>query len=40
MADTLGSLLDEAKRTITGERQDQYGVPKPPSLPGTGRGIL
>lgn len=28
MADTLGSLLDEAKRTITGERQDQYGAPE------------
>ena len=28
MADTLGSLLDEAKQTITGERQDQYGAPE------------
>lgn len=25
MANNLGSLLDEAKQTITGERQDQYG---------------
>ena len=24
----LGSLLDEAKQTITGERQDQYGAPE------------
>ena len=24
----LGSLLDEAKKTITGERQDQYGAPE------------
>ena len=28
MANNLGSLLDEAKRTITGERQDQYGAPE------------
>ena len=28
MANDLGSLLDEAKRTITGERQDQYGAPE------------
>ena len=28
MANPLGSLLDEAKRTITGERQDQYGAPE------------
>lgn len=28
MANPLGRLLDEAKRTITGERQDQYGAPE------------
>ena len=28
MANPLGSLLDEAKQTITGERQDQYGAPE------------
>lgn len=28
MANNLGSLLDEAKQTITGERQDQYGAPE------------
>ena len=28
MASPLGSLLDEAKQTITGERQDQYGAPE------------
>ena len=28
MSGNLGSLLDEAKQTITGERQDQYGAPE------------
>ena len=28
MSGNLGSLLDEAKATICGERQDQYGAPE------------